>query len=151
MKGLTVLDRELVRRALRCMEQAYDTQRPFFGDPQILKDFLRLKIGHLDYEAFHVTYLDSQHRFIEHEILFRGTLSQTSVYPREVVKGVLMRDAASVVFAHNHPSGEVEPSRDDQTLTAVLCAALKLVDVRVLDHIIVGPTNTFSFAERGLL
>lgn len=115
------------------------------------KAFLRAQIGHLDHEVFVVLYLDSQHRLLDDEVLFRGTLSQTSVYPREVVKQVLVRNAAAVIFAHNHPSGQAQPSRLDETLTQALKAALNLIDVRVLDHIVVTANKCVSMAEEGLL
>ena len=119
--------------------------------PATVKQFLRLQIGALDHEVFGLIFLDAQHRVIEFEVMFRGTLTQTSVYPREVVKAALQHNAAAVILAHNHPSGVVEPSRADEYLTATLKQALALVDVRVLDHIIVSPASETSFAERGLL
>jgi DNA repair protein RadC len=102
-------------------------------------------------EAFVVVFLNSQHKVIAAEEMFRGTLSQTSVYPREVVKRALRLNAGAVVLAHNHPSGSVEPSRADEFLTRTLSSALSLVDVKVLDHIVVSGTETLSFADRGLL
>jgi DNA repair protein RadC len=105
----------------------------------------------LEHEVFIILLLDSQNRLIEAQELFRGTLIQTSVYPREVVKSTLARNAAAVVFAHNHPSGVAEPSRADELLTQSLKQALALVDVRVLDHFVVAGTSTVSFAERGLI
>ena len=119
--------------------------------PGVIKDFLRLKLGERQHEVFAVVFLDTQHRVIAIEELFRGTLSQTSVYPREVVKESLARNAAAVVLVHNHPSGSAEPSRADEFLTTTLRQALALVDVRVLDHLIVTRTSVTSFAELGLL
>lgn len=119
--------------------------------PAVVKDFLRLKLGDRPHEVFAVVFLDSQHRVLAIEELFRGTLSQTSVYPREVVKEALARNAAAVVLVHNHPSGSAEPSRADEFLTNTLRQALALVDVRVLDHLVVTRTSVLSFAERGLL
>jgi DNA repair protein RadC len=121
------------------------------SSPEAVKDFLRLRIGSLDHELFIVLYLDAQNRLIEVKDMFRGTLTQTSVYPREVVKDALILNAASVILAHNHPSGLAEPSRADECLTQALKAALALVDVRVLDHLVVAAAQTISFAERGLL
>jgi DNA repair protein RadC len=138
---------ELARRSLA---QTL-AQRPVFESPQQVKDYLRLQIGHLEHEVFAVLFLDAQHRLIALDEMFRGTLSQTSVYPREVVKRALERNAAAVVLAHNHPSGHAEPSRADEALTQALRAALQLVDVRVLDHLVVGHDTVVSFAERGLL
>lgn len=119
--------------------------------PAVVKDFLRLKLGDRPHEVFAVVFLDSQHRVLAIEELFRGTLSQTSVYPREVVKEALARNAAAVVLVHNHPSGSAEPSRADEFLTNTLRQALALVDVRVLDHLVVTRTSVLSFAERGLM
>ena len=119
--------------------------------PAAVKDYLRLKLGDRPHEVFAVVFLDAQHRVIAIEELFRGTLSQTSVYPREVVKEALARNAAAVILAHNHPSGSAEPSRADEFLTQTLKAALALVDVRVLDHMVVTRTDVTSMAERGLL
>lgn len=121
------------------------------SSPSVVKDYLRLKLGERPHEVFVVVFLDTLHRVIAIEELFRGTLSQTSVYPREVVKEALACNAAAVILAHNHPSGSPEPSRADEFLTSTLRQALALVDVRVLDHLIVTRTNVLSFAERGLL
>ena len=119
--------------------------------PQTVRDYLRTKLAVLEHEVFVALLLDSQHRLIEYIELFRGTLAQTSVYPREVVKVALARNAAAMILAHNHPSGVAEPSRADELLTQCLKQALSLVDVRVLDHYIVAGDETTSFAERGLL
>ena len=119
--------------------------------PQTVRDYLRTKLAVLEHEVFVALLLDSQHRLIEYIELFRGTLAQTSVYPREVVKVALARNAAAMILAHNHPSGVAEPSRADELLTQCLKQALSLVDVRVLDHFIVAGDETTSFAERGLL
>lgn len=122
-----------------------------FQSPRDLHDWLRLRCAHLEHEIFLVMYLTVQNQMIEIEEVFRGTLTQTSVYPREIVKGALLRNAAAVVLAHNHPSGGTQPSRADESLTHTLRAALALVDVRVLDHFIVAGTQTVSFAERGMI
>jgi DNA repair protein RadC len=138
---------ELARRALR-----EDVRRErLFDAPPKVRDYLRLRIGRLQHEVFVALFLDAQHRLIDDEELFRGTLTQTSVYPREVVRRALARNAAAVIFAHNHPSGLAEPSRADELLTRALRDALSLVDVRVLDHVIVAGASSVSFAERGLL
>lgn len=121
------------------------------SSPQAVKDHLRLKIGVLEHEVFCVLFLDAQHRIIALKQMFRGTVTQTSVYPREVVKEALSLNAAAVILAHNHPSGAVEPSRADEYLTQTLKAALALVDVRVLDHLVVAGADVCSFAERGLM
>lgn len=125
--------------------------RDVLTSPERVKAFLRLSLQHLDREVFVAIYLDAQNRVLVVEELFRGTLTQTSVYPREVVKGALMRNAAAVIFAHNHPSGVAEPSHADQALTRALRSALALVDISVLDHMVIGQGDAVSFAERGLL
>ena len=125
-------------------------QRPVFDHPQRVKEFLALQLDGHGQEHFGVMFLDAQHRLLRFDILFSGTLTQTSVYPREVVRLALRHNAAAVVLAHNHPSGVAEPSRADEYLTQSLASALKLVDVRVLDHIVVGRGPTVSLAERGL-
>ena len=119
--------------------------------PDAVRDYLRLVLGPETVEVFVGLFLDSQHRLISAEELARGTLAQTSVYPREVVKTALARNAAAVIFAHNHPSGVAEPSRADELLTQSLKSALSLVDVRTLDHLVVAGPRVTSFAERGLL
>jgi DNA repair protein RadC len=138
---------ELARRALA--QQLQD--KPLFSTPQAVRDYLQLQLGSRPHEIFAVLFLDSQHRLIALEELFRGTLSQTSVYPREVVLRALALQAGSVVLAHNHPSGATHPSRADEALTQTLKAALALVDVRVLDHFVVTSTQAVSMAELGLL
>jgi len=138
---------ELARRAL--VQQL--TQKPLFNTPQAVRDYLQLQLGGLHHEVFAVLFLDSQHRLIALEEMFRGTLTQTSVYPREVVKQALTLNASSVVLAHNHPSGTAQPSRADEALTHTLKAALALVDVRVLDHFVVTASQAVSMAELGLV
>lgn len=138
---------ELARRSLHTDLRS----QPVFSNPQVVKDFLQMQLGHRPHEVFGVLFLDAQHRLIAFEELFRGTLSQTSVYPREVVKQALAHNAGAVILTHNHPSGVLEPSRADELLTQTLKSSLQLVDVRVLDHIVVGRSACLSFAERGLL
>jgi DNA repair protein RadC len=138
---------ELARRALA--EQL--REREVFGSPGAVKHYLQLHLGRRAHEVFAVMFLDSQNRLLALEELFRGTLTQTSVYPREVVLHALKHQAAAVVLAHNHPSGTVQPSKADEALTQTLKAALALIDVRVLDHVIVGPGQALSMAEQGLL
>ncbi|MGJ7569917.1 RadC family protein [Variovorax sp. RB2P76] len=138
---------ELARRAMG--EQL--RERTVFDSPDTVKQYLQLHIGSRHHEVFAVVFLDVQHRLIALEELFRGTLTQTSVYPREVVTRAIHHQAAAVVLSHNHPSGSIEPSRADESLTQTLRAALALVDVRVLDHVIVSPGQSFSMAEKGLL
>ena len=138
---------ELARRAVAEQLKA----REVFGSPDAVKSYLQLHLAHRPHEVFASLFLDAQNRLIAMEELFRGTLTQTSVYPREVVLKALHHHAAAVVLAHNHPSGTVQPSRADEALTQTLKAALALVDVRVLDHVIVAPGQALSMAEKGLL
>lgn len=138
---------ELVRRGLR--EDM--GRRDALGSPGAVRDYLRLKLRDLPHEVFVGLYLDAQNRVIGDEVLFRGTLTQTSVYPREVVKRALAHNAAGLILAHNHPSGVAEPSHADEALTRALRQALALVDVRVLDHFVIAGNAAVSFAERGLL
>jgi DNA repair protein RadC len=126
-------------------------QRDVLGSPESVRQWLRLKLGSLEHEVFAALWLDAQNRLIEYEELFRGTFTQTSVYPREVVKSVLGCNAACVLFAHNHPSGVAEPSRADEALTQALKQALRLVDIKLLDHFVISGNHAVSFAERGLL
>ncbi|MCM2348151.1 MAG: DNA repair protein RadC [Acidovorax soli] len=138
---------ELARRALAQQLR----EREVFDSPDAVKHYLQLHLGAKGHEVFGVLFLDSQNRLLAMEELFRGTLTQTSVYPREVVLRALHHQAAAVVLAHNHPSGSVQPSRADETLTQTLKTTLALVDVRVLDHVIVAPGQALSMAEKGLV
>lgn len=138
---------ELARRALAQELK----EQPLFDSPQAVAHYLQLHFGHKPHEVFAVLFLDSQHRLLALEEMFRGTLAQTSVYPREVVLRALHHHAAAVVFAHNHPSGTAEPSRADEMLTQTLKSALSLVDVRVLDHFVVTASACRSMAELGLV
>jgi DNA repair protein RadC len=138
---------ELVRRALREDLQ----RRDVLSSPLAVRDYLRLIFAAKQHEVFVGIFLDAQNRVIESEEMFRGTLTQTSVYPREIVKAVLKHNAASVIFARNHPSGIAEPSHADELLTQSLKQALALVDVKVLDHFVIAGNSALSFAERGLL
>lgn len=138
---------EIARRALAQQMQA----APVFDAPQKVKDYLALHLAGRAQEVFAVLFLDGQHRLLAMREMFQGSLTQTSVYPREVVKAALAHNAGAVVLAHNHPSGVAEPSRADEFLTTALKNALALVDVRVLDHLVVGRGQVVSLAERGLL
>ncbi|RYF59983.1 MAG: DNA repair protein RadC [Comamonadaceae bacterium] len=124
---------------------------PVFDSPAAVTDFLKLHFAGQAYESFVVVFLDARHQLIVVEDVFRGTLTQTSVYPREVLKRALHHNAAAVILAHNHPSGSTDPSRADEVLTETLRSTLSLIDVRVLDHLVVAGTRSMSFAERGLL
>jgi DNA repair protein RadC len=138
---------ELAKRALNETMRAQDV----LGSPKAVRDYLRLALSHQDHEVFFAIFLDSQNRVIACENLFRGSLTETSVYPREVLKRALYHNAAAIIFAHNHPSGESRPSLADETLTQALKQALALIEVKVLDHFVVGSEGATSFAERGLL
>jgi DNA repair protein RadC len=138
---------ELARRALSEEMKVRDS----LTSPAAVRGYLRLRMQDLGHECFYCVFLDAQNRVIAAEELFRGTLTQTSVYPREVVKHALRHNAAALILAHNHPSGVAEPSVQDQALTRTLAEALGLIDVKVLDHFIVAPGACLSFAERGLL
>ena len=138
---------ELARRAMAQQLK----ERTIFTTPHAVKDYLQLTLSARTHEVFSVLFLDIQNRMLALEELFRGTLTHTSVYPREVVLRALHHQAVAVVLAHNHPSGTVQPSRADEALTQTLKAALALVDVRVLDHVIVGTGEALSMAERGLM
>jgi DNA repair protein RadC len=127
------------------------SERRRLGNPAEVRAYLALSLQSLQYEVFWVVYVDSQNRVLAAEEAFRGTLAQTSVFPREIVKRALHHNAAAVIFAHNHPSGIAEPSRADEALTQTLKHTLAMVDVRVLDHFIIGEGVSMSFAERGLL
>ena len=138
---------EMARRALR---EKLD-RGSALASPQAVRDYLRLRLQEQPHEIFLGVFLDAQNRVLAVEALSRGTLTQTSVYPREVVKRALHHNAAALIFAHNHPSGIAEPSRSDEALTAALRQALALVDIKVLDHFVIGAGTAMSFAERGLL
>lgn len=138
---------EIARRVL--VQQL--REREAFASPEAVKHYLQLQLARKPHEEFAVLFLDAQNRLIEMQMMFRGTLTQTSVYPREIVTEALRLGAAAAILAHNHPSGTVHPSRADEALTQTLKAALALVDVRILDHIIVAPGAALSMAERGLL
>jgi len=138
---------EMSRRALR----ETLARGAALSSPQAVRDYLRLKLQGREHEVFVAVFLDAQNRVLDVEDLFRGTLTQTSVFPREIVKRALHYNAAAVIFAHNHPSGVAEPSRADEALTQTLKHTLALVDVKVLDHFVVGGDSAMSFAERGLL
>ena len=140
----------VIQRALKILDARIRTGDAL-ASPAAVRDYLRLALSGREHEVFVVVLLDAQNRALACEELFRGTLTQTSVYPREVVKAALAANAAGVIFAHNHPSGVAEPSHADQLLTQTLKQALALVDIKVLDHFVVAGAAALSFAERGLL
>jgi len=152
LSGGVAPDRLLAARelVLRWMLEELRTS-PALTSPGAVRDYLKLLLRDLQHEVFVCLWLDAQHRVIEKQEAFRGTLTQTSVYPREIVKAALRANAAAVIFAHNHPSGVAQPSQSDELLTRNLRDALALVEVKVLDHFIVAGVQAISFAERGLL
>ena len=141
---------EVLQQARRVLSQRV-RRGATMSSPEAVKDYLRVQLGVLEHEVFCVIFLDAQHRIVARKEMFRGTVTQTSVYPREVVKEALAVNAAAVILAHNHPSGVAEPSRADEFLTQSLRQALALVDVRVLDHLVVAGADVTSFVELGLM
>jgi DNA repair protein RadC len=144
-------ENEIITRALEILDSRMKIADTYLNSPAVVKSFLKLKLAELEHEVFSVVFLTAQHGVINCEEMFRGTITQTSVYPREVVKRALGLNACAVIFAHNHPSGVAEPSQSDRLLTDALKQALQMVDVRVLDHIIIAGSNSLSFAEKGLI
>lgn len=143
-------EEETILCALRILHTRFK-QRDVFANSDAVKDYLRLQGQGLEHEIFAVMYLDTNNRLLEYQRLFRGSLAQTTVYPREVVKQALATNAASVILHHNHPGGWCRPSRSDEILTLNLKAALALIEVRVLDHVITSDEDALSMAEQGLL
>lgn len=150
-QGLAARERSVIDRALAIVGRCLREPGVLAADPAAAMEYIRLHIGGESVEIFCVMYLDAQNRVIAFDRLFSGTLKQTSVYPREVVRASLAHGAASVILAHNHPSGAVQPSKADECLTQTIKAALALVDVRVLDHVIVSHEKSLSMASMGLL
>lgn len=151
LRSLRARERATVQRALAILGAMLADGREVFDSVGAVKDYLRLHLAGEPVEHFALLFLDSQHRAIAFERMFSGTLTQTSIYPREVVLAALRHNAAAVILAHNHPSGSVQPSRADEALTQALKTALALMDIRVLDHVIVGPGQALSMAEKGLV
>lgn len=146
MKGV-----EVVGQAKAIVAAQFEGKTYSVNSPDSVKDFLLLHLAPLEHEEFGCIFLDNRHRILKFESLFRGTVDSCSVHPREVVKAALQCNAAAVIFVHNHPSGNPEPSKSDTALTDRLKDALGLIDTRVVDHLIVGGTKAVSFAERGLI
>jgi DNA repair protein RadC len=154
IKGLGPAKTAQLAAALELLRRSLDEkskERSALTSPGAVRDYLRLTLGQREHEVFVCIWLDAQHKVMGFEELFEGTLTQTSVYPREIVKTALARNAAAVIFAHNHPSGVAQPSQSDELLTRNLKEALALVEVKVLDHFIIAGNHAISFAERGLL
>lgn len=148
---LAPTDQQTIRTALTLLECHLREPGAAFTSSSSVRDWLRLQLATLDREAFTVLWLDNQHRLIAHDTLFLGTINSITVHPREVVKSGLKNNAAAAVLAHNHPSGEAEPSQADRLITERLKQALELVDIRLLDHVVVGGMDIVSFAERSWL
>lgn len=148
---LTIVQQRTVDRALDVLGGLYVREDLRATSPDAVKAFCQLNIAHLEYEVFGVLFLDNRHRLLQYQSMFRGTIDGASVHPREVAKAALLTNAAALIFTHNHPSGIVDPSQADRTITARLVDALGLIDVRVLDHIVVTHETTYSFADHGLL
>lgn len=148
---LPVSAQQTIRKALTLLERQLREPGASFTSSHAVRDWLRLHLAPLEREALSVLWLDNQHRLKAHDTLFMGTINTITVHPREVVKAGLKHNAAAAVLAHNHPSGEAEPSHADRQITARLKQALELVDIRLLDHLVVGGMDTVSFAERGWL
>ncbi|HCE4575632.1 RadC family protein [Vibrio parahaemolyticus] len=148
-KGLKYRENKILERAAEILASRYVRDNALCS-PDATKEYVRLKLGSLEHEVFSLLLLDNQHRVIEFKTLFHGTIDAANVYPREVVKSVLEVNAAAVIMAHNHPSGDPTPSQADRRITQKLTDALAVIDVRVLDHIVVGESSV-SFAERGWL
>ena len=150
-RELAPADQQTVREALTLLEGQLREPGASFTSSHAVRDWLRLQLASLEREEFTALFLDNQHRLISHETLFTGTINHTQVHPREVVKAGLKHNCAAVIVAHSHPSGEAEPSQADRKITERLRAALDQVDIRLLDHLVVGGMNIVSFAERGWL
>ena len=148
---LPVSAQQTIREALTLLERQLREPGASFTSSHAVRDWLRLHLAPLEREVLSVLWLDNQHRLIAHDMLFLGTINTITVHPREVVKAGLKHNAAAAVLAHNHPSGEAEPSNADQRITERLKQALELVDIRLLDHLVVGGMEIISFSERGWL
>ena len=151
MNILTAKQQATINSSLEILSGLYQKQDLRATSPESVKQFCQLQIGHLEHEVFGVLFLDNQHQLIKSELMFRGTIDGASVYPREVAKEVLLCNAAAIAIFHHHPSGLTMPSVADRSITTKLIEALKLFDVRILDHIIVSHKETYSFAETGLI
>ena len=149
--GLPPSAQQTIREALTLLAHQLREPGASFTSSNAVRDWLRLNLATLEREALSVLWLDNQHRLIAHDTLFLGTINTITVHPREVVRAGLKHNAAAAVLAHNHPSGEAEPSKADRKITERLKQALDLVDIRLLDHLVVGGMETVSFAERGWL
>jgi len=149
--AITPAEQKVLDRATRILAREMKERPLAMTSPHVVRDFLRFELEHVEHESFCVLFLDTQHRLIAFEELFRGTLDSASVYPREVAKEALRHNAGAVILAHNHPSGIADPSQADRRITDRLKEALGLFEIRVLDHLVVGSPEVVSFAEKGLI
>ena len=147
--SLTSSEKTVIKQAVFIIEQTYKREDLLANYPSVVADYFRIRFGASEREVFAVLFLDNQHQLIVCEIMFQGTINAATVYPREVAKKALQHNAAAVILAHNHPSGNTVPSHADRVLTNRLVEALGLLEVRVLDHIIVSPQSSYSMAEQG--
>ena len=148
---MTQQEKETINQALAILKKYYKREDLHATNVKIVREYCQIKIAHLEHEVFAVLFLDTQHRLIEFHTMFRGTISHSAVYPREIIKTALATNAAAMILCHNHPSGEINPSEADKTITHKIQQAADLFEIRILDHIIVGLTKTYSFAEEGLI
>jgi len=144
-------DQDIINQALKILKLRLHKPDFFITEQDDARSYLKLQFSGLEYESFRVMYLNNKHGLIKMKEMFRGTINQAKIYPREILKAALHFNAAAVILSHNHPSGKIDPSMSDRTITRQLVTALDLIDIRVLDHIIVGGDDTFSFAQNGLL
>jgi DNA repair protein RadC len=151
LPGYSVSEARTLKYAQNILKKRIISEESVFTSPTRVKEYIQFRLAPYEHEVFGVLFLTTKHTLITFEELFHGTIDGASVYPREIVKRALAHNAAAVILSHNHPSGSTEPSRDDQTITQQIKDALKLVDVRVLDHILVSVAGTTSFAEMGLI
>ena len=147
----TTEEQNVIDEAIKIIESKFKSNGVQFNSSKAVKDFFRLEIASSPYEIFGVLFLNTKHEFIAFEEMFKGTINSAAVYPREVVRAAINHNAAAIIFTHNHPSGDTVPSDSDIEITERLKDALNLIEVRVLDHIVVSETSTYSFAEHGLL
>ena len=148
--GKTDSENQIISEALQILESRIKTKGEFMENPKHVENFLRIQFSEMESEAFSVMFLDNNHRLIAFEEMFKGTINGSSVHPREVVKAALKHNAAALILSHNHPSGIAIPSSADKQITKMLVSALELIDVRILDHIIIGD-DSFKFSEAGLI
>lgn len=148
--GKTDAENQIISDALNILESRIKEKGEFMENPNNVENFLRIQFSEMEHEAFSVIFLDNQHRMIAFEEMFRGTINGSSVHPREVVKAALKHNASAIILSHNHPSGIAIPSGADKSITKTLVSALELIDVRILDHIIIG-VDSFKFSEAGLI